>query len=146
MARVIGQLITLGVNYGDFDINGSVMNIDGRAIPGMWIRHDIFVIPHEGSYIRLYFRDDGQSKNPVYDMDEKSIVAQWDKGSTFDYKYTNRLTQYLRTEIISGEEELYKIRGSANEAFSSNYQATIMSGVLVAMLGTTVLFYTFRQL
>jgi hypothetical protein len=52
----------------------------------------------------------------------------------------------VRDKINAQEQELFKIQGSYMESIQSHYQATLMTGLLVAMFGTTVLFYTFRQL
>lgn len=51
-----------------------------------------------------------------------------------------------RDKINAQEQELYQVYGSNLESLQSNYQSTMMAGLLVAMFGTTVLFFTFRQL
>lgn len=51
-----------------------------------------------------------------------------------------------RQEINAKMDEFFKIQGSYIESIESNYQSTLMMGIVVAMFGTTVLFYTFRQL
>jgi hypothetical protein len=49
--------------------------------------------------------------------------------------------QYVDAQL----QEWYKAPGTLSESLESNYYATMMSGILVAMLGTTVLFYTFKN-
>jgi hypothetical protein len=51
-----------------------------------------------------------------------------------------------RNAINSQTEDLFKMQGTYAQSIESNYQSTLMMGLFVAMLGTTVLFYTFRQL
>ena len=54
--------------------------------------------------------------------------------------------QSLQKVVDSQLQELYKAPGTLSESLESNYYATMMSGILVAMLGTTVLFYTFKNI
>lgn len=51
-----------------------------------------------------------------------------------------------RKEITTKMEDLFKMQGTYAQSIESNYQSTMMMSIFVAMLGTTVLFYTFRQL
>jgi len=42
-------------------------------------------------------------------------------------------------------QELYKSPGTLAEFYDSNYQTSMLTGIFVAMLGTTVLFYVFKN-
>lgn len=49
-------------------------------------------------------------------------------------------------DIDTKTREIYQSPGSVSHSFNENYQTTMMVGVIWAMLGTTVLYYTFSQL
>ena len=49
-------------------------------------------------------------------------------------------------DIDTKTREIYQSPGSVSHSFNENYQTTMMVGVIWAMVGTTVLYYTFSQL
>ena len=51
-----------------------------------------------------------------------------------------------RQHIQANTQEIYKLPGTISHSFDSHYQGTMLSGVLVAMLGTALLYYTFKNI
>ena len=51
-----------------------------------------------------------------------------------------------QTSIDSMMGELYRTKDSSYQSYEEKYQATMLLGIFVAMLGTSVLFYTFKQI
>lgn len=151
MAKVNGVLTTpvSGFN-GIFSINGEAFSGtgNGRLFESRWTLHNSFVLDKNNSdNTTLVF---GNDKN-IYILDpsdpENGVqVGTWDENSTFDYQYTEKSMNRLRTDINSREDELFRVNASNYQSFNSNFQDTMLAGIVVAMLGTTVLFYTFRQL
>lgn len=56
-----------------------------------------------------------------------------------------RLNQ-LRQNVDPKMAELYSGKGSVQHMNNANYDATMLSGVIWAMLGTTVLYYAFTKM
>ena len=153
MANVKGNLTTsVGGNSGPFIIVGKTFTnlTTGQTIDGGWFNHNVFVLSVDvktsnpldnGSII---FNDD----NKLFTFVNKvaTNVGTWDPSSKFDYEYTNRMMNGFRKAINAREDELFRVSGSNYDSFNSNGQDTMLAGIFVAMLGTTVLFYTFRQL
>jgi hypothetical protein len=48
--------------------------------------------------------------------------------------------------IETSMNELYQMPGTISQSFDSHYQSTMMTGVLVAMFGTTVLYFAFLKI
>jgi len=72
------------------------------------------------------------------------------------YSYNNDVNLYIKTEHLQNQSdrtqidnrvaEIYGAQGTVNAAFEENYRTTMLVGVGWAMLGTTVLYYTFKNL
>jgi hypothetical protein len=79
---------------------------------------------------------------------EQEVLAaiKTDTGKTFTYTGTLLTFDQSKNKINSQMEDLFKMQGTYAQSIESNYQSTMMMGLVVAMFGTTVLFYTFRQL
>lgn len=73
-------------------------------------------------------------------------------SSAYDASYNLNLCQNdtviraIGDDIDTKTREIYQSPGSVSHSFNENYQTTMMVGVIWAMLGTTVLYYTFSQL
>ena len=52
----------------------------------------------------------------------------------------------MRDATNSSFHELYKAPGSYTQSFEMQYQTTMITGILCAMLGTTVLYYAFTKM
>lgn len=90
----------------------------------------------------------------VANSNESMVLADISNGNTSSAvsgTYSGKLpiqkiNDMRRDRISSQMNELYRVQGSNAYSLESNYQSTLMVGLFVAMFGTTVLFYTFRQL
>jgi hypothetical protein len=67
------------------------------------------------------------------------------RGALTPYQQQQQIN-YLQTNVDYQLQELFKAPGTSAESLELNYYATMMTGILVAMLGTTVLFYTFKNI
>lgn len=56
------------------------------------------------------------------------------------------IQKHMRDNIDRKVAEIYKTTGTNSAAFDENYRTTMLVGVVWAMLGTTVLYYTFKNL
>ena len=153
MADVRGNLTTpVGGNSGRFTIKGEIFtNLStGTTTNGKWFNHNVFVLPIGGKFNDPLFNGSiiFNDNNTLFTFVNKvqTYVGTWDPSSKFDYQYTNRMMNGFRKAINTREDELFRVHGSNYDSFNSNFQDTMLAGVFVAMLGTTVLFYTFRQL
>jgi len=54
--------------------------------------------------------------------------------------------KHMRDNIDRKVAEIYKAPGTNTSAFDDNYQTTMLTGLVWALLGTTVLYYTFKNL
>ena len=54
--------------------------------------------------------------------------------------------KHMRENIDRKVAEIYQAPGTATRAFDENYQITMLTGVVWALLGTTVLYYTFKNI
>ncbi len=61
-------------------------------------------------------------------------------------KPTDLPNQSDRNQIDNKVAEIYGAQGTNSAAFDENYRTTMLVGVVWAMLGTTVLYYTFKNL
>ena len=60
--------------------------------------------------------------------------------------YSSYMLGKKRLEVDSSLENIYQPQNSKTAAFDSNYHTTILTGVLWAALGTTVLYYAFTKI
>jgi hypothetical protein len=60
--------------------------------------------------------------------------------------YANYNLTKKRTQLDSNLEEIYQPQNGRFATFDSNYQTTMLTGVIWAMLGTTVLYYAFTKI
>jgi hypothetical protein len=162
--------ITTATNF--VSITGATLNFIVGAgnnnieqFPGVWISGYLFGIDLHNTYRISWkiFEFLQNGKVNIYDVpntnanivtgtvpDESTTKNEIKSISPYNGNYTGTVPRYTidlsRDKINAQEQELFKIQGSYMESIQSHYQATLMTGLLVAMFGTTVLFYTFRQL
>jgi hypothetical protein len=158
---------TKATNYISLQGTTLTYKYDGRTstIEGVWFSSTLFGVDLHGSYSTSWkiFEFLQNGKVNIHDIPSTDTNI---KSNTVPSKLTienalKTLTPYTggytgtiphdtidlaRHQINAQEQELYKAYGSNMESLQSNYQATMMAGLLVAMFGTTVLFFTFRQL
>ena len=60
--------------------------------------------------------------------------------------YSSYMLGKKRLEVDSSLVNIYQPQNSKTAAFDSNYHTTILTGVLWAALGTTVLYYAFTKI
>jgi hypothetical protein len=60
--------------------------------------------------------------------------------------YANHKLTRMRNRLDSNLEEIYQPQNSRISIYESNYQTTMLTGVIWAMLGTTVLYYAFTKI
>ena len=60
--------------------------------------------------------------------------------------YSNYRLTMKRNKLDSNLEEIYNPQNGRFATFDSNYQTTMLTGVIWAMLGTTVLYYAFTKI
>lgn len=81
---------------------------------------------------------------------EQSILSVLPTINGTSGTYTGMLPIFqidqTRKEITTKMEDLFKMQGTYAQSIESNYQSTMTMSIFVAMLGTTVMFYAFRQL
>jgi hypothetical protein len=58
----------------------------------------------------------------------------------------NLIQKHMRDNTDRKLAEIYKAQGTNTATFDENYRNTMMLGVVWAMLGTTALYYTFKNL
>jgi hypothetical protein len=135
------------------------------SIEGVWISSTLFGVDLHGSYSTSWkiFEFLQNDKVNIYDIPSTntSIKSNTVPGQltiqnaikslpSASGNYTGTIPHdtidLARDKINLQEQELYQVYGSNIESIQSHYQATLMTGLLVAMFGTTVLFFTFRQL
>lgn len=138
----MGSVTIAGGTYSG-NITGNTFSFNG-AKNGKWVYSNGFLFQdNNNKYILLVFNPDNSvssatSSTPFTANPSVSVVG----GAT----WSGILIDAARQQINSGEQELYQVRGTAADSFQSSYQDTMLAGLVVAMLGTTVLFYAFRQL
>jgi len=67
--------------------------------------------------------------------------------SDADYAcYANYNLNQLRQNLDPKMAELYSGQGSIQQINNANFESTMLSGVIWAMLGTTVLYYAFTKM
>jgi hypothetical protein len=60
--------------------------------------------------------------------------------------YANNDLQNTRAQLDSTLTNIYQPQNSAMSSFDSNYQTTMLTAVVWAALGTTVLYYAFTKI
>lgn len=60
--------------------------------------------------------------------------------------YFNTTLSKSRQKLDSDLETIYQPQNSINAPYEANYQITMLTGVLWAALGTTILYYTFTKI
>ena len=60
--------------------------------------------------------------------------------------YSSHELSKLRTNVDSNLREIYQPETSRANTFNSNLETTMLTGVIWAMLGTTVLYYAFTKI
>jgi len=132
---------------------------------GVWISSNLFGVDRNGSENISWTILEFVNKTHVHIYDvhlkNKNMVSGTIPGKSTTmkviedltpqrHKYTGTIPKYsinsVRDKINKQEEEFYQTYGSNIDSLQSNYQSTLMAGIVVAMFGTTVLFFTFRQL
>lgn len=58
----------------------------------------------------------------------------------------NLIQKHMRDNTDRKVAEIYKAQGTNTATFEENYRNTMLLGVVWAMLGTTALYYTFKNL
>lgn len=53
--------------------------------------------------------------------------------------------KHMRDNVDRKVAEIYQAPGTNSSAFDENYRNTMLLGIVWAMLGTTVLYYTFKN-
>jgi len=140
------KVIITGSPYAG-TITGNQYSLPGTS-NGKWVYSNGFMYQDTNSrYVLLVFNPNNQvsyatSSAPFTANPTVSPIT----GVTWSGILPFAFIDSARQQINSGEQELYRTRGSVYDSFNSSYQDTMMAGILVAMLGTTVLFYAFRQL
>jgi len=140
--RIIGNKYgTLGIHSND----------------GIWYDTHTFILKQknsdgtvDGTAHVLVFVD---VSNVVYDYSGVSLPLSSSPPSdslrSSQGTYTGTLpSDYImstQSYIDKQYQELYKSPGTLAEFYDSNYQTSMLTGIFVAMLGTTVLFYVFKN-
>ena len=60
--------------------------------------------------------------------------------------YANSELNSKRQELDTSLKAIYQPQNAISASFDSNYNATMLTGVVWAMLGTTVLYYAFTKI
>jgi hypothetical protein len=143
----MGSVTITGGTYPG-NITGNTFSFSG-AKNGQWVYSNGFLFQNStNTYILLVFNPDNSVSSatggttPITANPSVSVVV----GATWSGTLPSTFIDAARQQINAGEEELYRVRGTAADSFQSGYQDTMLAGLVVAMLGTTVLFYAFRQL
>jgi hypothetical protein len=84
-----------------------------------------------------------------YASDNKVVLTSCDSLGT-DAKKTQcnikLIQKHMRDNVDRKVAEIYKAQGTNTATFDENYRNTLLLGVVWAMLGTTALYYTFKNL
>ena len=144
--------INVTISQGTYpgQIIGTSFQLAGKTVTGEWVYPNGFSY-NEGSvgetvYTLLVFNSDKSVSVATSSTPLSKPSVNKDDGASWSGTLPSEAIDSARQQISMKEEELYRVRGSNYDSFHSNYQDTMLAGILVAMLGTTVLFYTFRQL
>lgn len=127
-------------------ITGKTFTKSSGTANGSWVYSNGFSYT-DGSYILLVFNSDksvsAAASNTQFSANPGVTQVS---GAIWSGTLPSEAIDSARQQITAKEQELYRVRGSSYDSFHSSYQDTMLAGILVAMLGTTVLFYAFRQL
>lgn len=117
---------------------------------GIWYNSHTFILNSDntGSANVLVF----DVSNVVYEYSGVSLPLSssppsGQPSSTGTYTGTLPSDYIMSTQsyIDQQYQELYKSPGTLAEFYDANYQTSMLTGIFVAMLGTTVLFYVFKN-
>ena len=126
-------------------INGTTYTKSNTPIQGEWVYSNGFLYQDGANYVLLVFNSDNTvssatSSTPFASNPSVTIVSQ----ANWSGILPREAIDSARRQINSGEEELYRVQGSAYNSYRSNYEDTMLAGVFVAMLGASVIFYVYR--
>jgi hypothetical protein len=107
-------------NYAEYDAKYNISNANSK-VPGSCIN------PDGKSY-----RGNG---NGVTGCSQNEFAC-----------YANHTLSKQRKQLDSNLAEIYQPQNSRIATLDSNYHATMLTGVIWAMLGTTVLYYAFTKI
>jgi hypothetical protein len=141
----IKVVITGGTYAGTITENS--FQLTGKIVIGKWVYSNGFSYVEGENNILLVFNSNNSvsvatSPTPFLSNPSVTLVS----GAKWSGTLPSESIDSARQQITAGYQELYRVRGTNYDSFYSSYQETMFAGILVAMLGTTVLFYTFRQL
>jgi len=147
----------VGKTYTGQDVHGSITGTwDSSNVFGMSIltgnKTSILLFNTNGTITQAYFPSSTLSGTNTYThiINDQNILRQNGTGQTGTGTWSGTLpSDYILNtsqEIDLNIQELYKAPGTDSLSFDQNYQATMMSGILVAMLGTSVLYYAFLNI
>lgn len=60
--------------------------------------------------------------------------------------YSSYMLEQKRDKLDASIADIYQPQNSTTAMFDSNYQATMLTGVVWAALGTTILYYAFTKI
>lgn len=141
----IKVVITGGTYAGT--ITGNSFQLTEKLVIGKWVYSNGFSYVEGANNILLVFNSNktvsaATSTTPFLSNPSVTLVS----GAKWSGTLPSEAIDSARQQITAGHQELYRARGTNSYSFYRSYQDTMLAGILVAMLGTTVLFYTFRQL
>jgi len=117
-------------------------NLDGTVKVGLSITYS--------GFLRQYPPTSTEIDNSVDNNGSATWVGKLPNGTVSDKgaltPHQKKNLKSLQSHVDYQLQELYKAPGTSSESLELNYNATMMAGILVAMLGTTVLFYTFKNI
>jgi hypothetical protein len=64
----------------------------------------------------------------------------------YDQCKIKTVQKHMRDNIDRKVAEIYQAPGTYTRAFDENYQITMLTGVIWVLLGTSVLYYTFKNI
>lgn len=108
------------------------------------------------------FQKNNNGKHPFFTERAKN----WDKGcvahsdstetryltatkcltETESVCYSSYMLDKKRNELDASISDIYQPQNSITATFDSNYQTTMLTGVVWAALGTTILYYAFTKI
>ena len=92
------------------------------------------------------------SINNSYDNSFKQLIAYANANNIqfpnpCDDECKIRIIQkHMRENIDRKVSEIYRAPGTYTRAFDENYQITMLTGIIWVLLGTSVLYYTFKNI
>jgi hypothetical protein len=136
-------------------INGNTYMKSSTSGQGYWLNSNTYVgaITGPSSNDVLVF-DLSNASNVVSLYNNQNVSSgSWSKPAspanstgTWTGLLPGDFMRQTRQQIDANTQEIYKLPGTISHSFDSHYQGTMLSGVLVAMLGTALLYYTFKNI